>query len=130
MTNPPVFYDSSTPPTAVVLELDEARVETVSEDEFFLQRDFDNPTCDLLPEPRLDNTFNVVGLYKGQYYLFEPQMKLLSNDMNDPLPDGGGSIVELTRLTMSEESDKSNQGHEALCRYVFGVALLTSQCRY
>ena len=114
LTNPPVFYDGSTKPDAVILELDGVLVKRLSEEEIYVKEELDHPNCELIPEQHFDDRINVIATYKGQYYIFDPQILFHGNDVDEPLKDGGGLVMAQTRLTRDQYIN--NMRHEVMCR--------------
>lgn len=120
-TNPPVFYDSETPPSAVIVDLDRGLVHRVNTEECYIKNDLNDPNCDLIPAQRFQAQIHAVGLYQGQYWHFDPQITFHDNDVDDPMRDGGGWMVEQTRLTEAENMINGN--FRVQCRYVLHVML-------
>lgn len=112
MGNPAVFFDDDTPPNRPVLRLD-GRVHIISDEELWLTDDLDDPNCDDIPPARYKNLKMFVGYLEGQHFLFDPQSVLLENSFETPLPDGGGTQVEQTRMTKTEiKNDGSSYQYE------------------
>ena len=116
-TNPPVFYDTDTPPSAVTVDLDRVLVHRLNPEECYIKSDVNDPNCELIPEQRFKEQIHAVGFYQGQYWHFDPQITFHNNEVDDPMRDGGGWMVEQTRLTESENT-MGNWDFRVQCRYV------------
>jgi len=96
--NPRVYFDSQTNPARPAIMLDGAVSSTRQGGgligEIMLSQDLRDPLCPTLPSVTQSST--LVGLFENQYWLHDPRFVLQRNTLEDPLPDGGKSLVEET----------------------------------
>lgn len=110
-----MYFDAGIQPTRPPVSLD-FRVNRLSEQELFLTNDLNDANCDNIPPARYKDKQVVIGNLDGQHWLFDPQIVLQENSLETPLPDGGGNLVEQTRLTETElENDRRGRDYEVLC---------------
>ena len=114
LSNPQVFFDDDTPPTWPLLNLDQyGQVVEISEHDLHLAADLDDPNCLLIPAARYKRVPVVIASFGGQQWMFEPQVQLLENSLENPLADGGGNLVVQTRSTEAElASDPGYRNYE------------------
>lgn len=103
--NPQVFFDADTPATWPTLNLDRyGQVIEMSEHDLYLEEDLDDPNCRLIPAPRFKSVPVVIASFGGQQWMFESQVQLDENSLENPLANGGGDLVIQTRLTDAERA--------------------------
>ena len=110
MVNPPVYFDDETPPTIPIVNLQKREVTEVNTEVLVLKRDVRDVTCNYLPPQQPAESIFALAMYDDKYWLFDPQVALQQNSVDDPLKDGGGSLVFQTQT-----NPKQNQ---LWCRYV------------
>lgn len=119
LTNPKVFFDSQTQPTNPPVNLGSNKVEKIAETELYLTADLDDENCNLVPPQRGKKVYSVIGELDGQQWLFDPQLVMLENTLENPLMDGGGPLMEQTLLTDAEKkADRKASRNQVACSNV------------
>lgn len=103
--NPPVTFDDLTPPTNPSVDLNGHAVEVDAQyfadgvsQELFLVSDLDEEVCQSFPAVTgVPQEFVVVGLFQGDLWIHDSRFLLQENDLEHPLHDGGGTLMESTR---------------------------------
>lgn len=108
--NPVVYFDDLTPPTNPTVNLD-GLVSERDGDLLLLESDLDDDVCALVPPLKGRENFVVVGYYAGSYWVHDPRLDAKENTLENPIPDGGGGVVEQTAL----EEDSPDWTLQARC---------------
>ena len=115
--NPLIFFDKDTPPEVITLNLDEVSVRKLNDDELYLRFGTDEDICDMIPIQNYDMKINAVGIRDGEYWLFDQQIRIRDNEIDNPMEKGGGDFVEQGALTrIQRDNDKKSWSYEVKCR--------------
>ena len=139
--NPRVWFDVDThPPTNELLDLD-GHAEFIDtelysnpdQQELILTSPLTDQTCNDIPDRRTELMARteraVVGEYSGEYFLFDARPVLQGNSLDDPLQDGGGSVVAETRIRNNFVYEiYQNKHFQAICSNVPRTFLNEDSC--
>ncbi|CAB9513783.1 Protein of unknown function (DUF1800) [Seminavis robusta] len=117
-TNPPVYGANNTTNSTnnvslTVLEIPLESASVIDEryfpeegtmpsnNEIILQTNLTHTECASLRESRNGERQEAVfALWNGSYYIHDPRFQLLSNTLDNPLPDGGGTVAQDNQNTL------------------------------
>ena len=71
----------------------------------------------------------MAGIFEGDYWLFDPRYRIEKNTLLEPMADGGGKLVEQTRLDESEIEEKNDNRYRVLCSNARMTFLNEQYCR-
>jgi hypothetical protein len=128
LTNPLVFFDIQTPPTNPVIDLN-GHGTLIAGDDWQAFELIDDPNCALVPRQRGKNEHTTIGIFHGIYFIFDPRMDVKENTLSSPLIDGGGALVDSTKLRDDEVEDRTDRRHEVVCSNARMTFLNEDFCR-
>ena len=102
--NPPIVFDSITPPELPVLELtnhaaivQETYYPGTLPHDLLLESPVDQAECDLFPQYEDGPLVTVLGDFEGNYYMHDPRFRVFENTLDRPKMNAGSDLVAATK---------------------------------